>query len=104
MCGYSKEPSRWQGSFEHPKHMFKLMDMKIIAILRKLFFLNWSYVQRGAVWSGFIVFASMIKSSLKYTRMQQMYEADDIFRTKAADHQMIPQIDVNGQLTEMSTQ
>ena len=21
-CGYSKEPSRWDGSFEHPKHMF----------------------------------------------------------------------------------
>ena len=25
-CGYSKEPSQWDGSFEHPKHMFKLMD------------------------------------------------------------------------------
>ena len=33
-CGYSKEPSRWDGSFEHPKHMFELMDKKIIAILR----------------------------------------------------------------------
>ena len=22
-CGYSKEPSQWDGSFEHPKHMFK---------------------------------------------------------------------------------
>ena len=20
-CGYSKEPSQWDGSFEHPKHM-----------------------------------------------------------------------------------
>ena len=30
--GYSKEPSHWDGSFEHPKHMFKLMDKKIIAI------------------------------------------------------------------------
>ena len=26
--GYSKEPSHWDGSFEHPKHMFKLMDKK----------------------------------------------------------------------------
>ena len=26
-----------------PKHMFKLMDKKVIAILRKLFFLNWPY-------------------------------------------------------------
>ena len=31
-CGYSKEQSRWDSSFEHPKHMFKLMDKKIIAI------------------------------------------------------------------------
>ena len=22
-CGYSKEPSRWDGSLEHPKHMQK---------------------------------------------------------------------------------
>ena len=26
-CGYSKEPSRWDGSFEHPKHMFKLLEL-----------------------------------------------------------------------------
>ena len=27
MCyGHSKEPSHGDGSFEHPKHMFKLMD------------------------------------------------------------------------------
>ena len=32
-CGYSKEPSQWDGSFEHPKNMFKLMDKKIITIL-----------------------------------------------------------------------
>ena len=24
-CGYSKEQSQGDGSFEHPKHMFKLM-------------------------------------------------------------------------------
>ena len=34
-CGYSKEPSQWDGSFEHPKHMFKLMGKKIIKLLRK---------------------------------------------------------------------
>ena len=33
-CGYSKEPSQWDGSFEHPKHMFKLMGKKIITISR----------------------------------------------------------------------
>ena len=43
-CGYSKEPSHWDGSFEHPKHMFKLMDKKIITILRRKFLLNWCYV------------------------------------------------------------
>ena len=37
-CAYSKEPSQWDGSFEYPKHMVKLMDKKIITILGKLFF------------------------------------------------------------------
>ena len=36
--------SHRDGSFEYPKHLFKLMDKKIIAILRKLFLLNWPYV------------------------------------------------------------
>ena len=33
-CGYSKEPSQRDGSFEQPKLMFKLKNKKIIAILR----------------------------------------------------------------------
>ena len=34
-CGYSKEePSQWDGSFEHPKHLLKLMGKKIFTILR----------------------------------------------------------------------
>ena len=41
--GYSKELSRRDGSFEHPQQMFKLMDKKIIAIVCKLFLLNWPY-------------------------------------------------------------
>ena len=32
-CGYSNEPSQGDGSFEHPKHMFKLMDKKLITVL-----------------------------------------------------------------------
>ena len=32
-CGYSKEPSQWDNSFEHPKHMLKLMGRKIFTIL-----------------------------------------------------------------------
>ena len=27
-CGYSKEPSQGDGSFEHPKHILKLMGIK----------------------------------------------------------------------------
>ena len=38
-CGYSKEPSRWDGSFEHPKHMLKVMGKKIFTILRWSFLL-----------------------------------------------------------------
>ena len=26
-CGYSKEPSQWDGSFEHPKHMLEYLQM-----------------------------------------------------------------------------
>ena len=29
-CGYSKEPCQWDGSFEHPKHMLKLMGKKYL--------------------------------------------------------------------------
>ena len=32
-CGYSKEPSQCDGSFEHPKHMLKIMGKKIFTIL-----------------------------------------------------------------------
>ena len=42
-CGYSKEPSQWDGSFEHPKHVFKLMAKKIILILHWKSLLNWPY-------------------------------------------------------------
>ena len=31
-CRYSKEPSLWSGSFEHPKHMWKLMGKKLFTI------------------------------------------------------------------------
>ena len=33
-CGFSKEPSQWDGSFEHPKHMLTIMGKKIFTILR----------------------------------------------------------------------
>ena len=36
-CGYSKELSQWDGTFEHQKHMLKLMDKKIFTTLRSKF-------------------------------------------------------------------
>ena len=42
-CGYSKEPFRWDSSYELPIHMFKLMGKKIITVLCYSFLLNWSY-------------------------------------------------------------
>ena len=37
---YSKEPSQVDGSFEHPKHMLKLMGKKIFTILAENFRLS----------------------------------------------------------------
>ena len=36
-----KEPSHWDGSFEHPKHMFKLMGKKMIVFYSQKFCLAW---------------------------------------------------------------
>ena len=38
-----KEPSQWDGSFEHPKHMFKLMGKEINVILGASTILIWTY-------------------------------------------------------------
>ena len=42
-CGYSNEPSQWDGSFEHPKQMFRLLGKKIIAFLRSTILLSRTY-------------------------------------------------------------
>ena len=39
-CGYSEEPSPWDGSFEPPKQMLKMMGKKILIILRTKFCLS----------------------------------------------------------------
>ena len=37
-CGYSKEQSQWDGSFEHLKHiMFKLMGKKYLQFFAEMF-------------------------------------------------------------------
>ena len=41
-CGYWKEPSQWDSSFEHPKHMIKPMGKQLMAILRSKCLLNWT--------------------------------------------------------------
>ena len=41
--GYSKEPSQCDGSFEHPKHMFKLIGKEINAIVGAQTILIWTY-------------------------------------------------------------
>ena len=43
VVGTQKEPSQWDGSFEYPKHMLKLMDKKLIAISCWHFLLNWPF-------------------------------------------------------------
>ena len=39
-CRYSKEPSQWDGCFEHPKHTLKLIGKKIFTTLRIIFCLS----------------------------------------------------------------
>ena len=42
--GYSKEPSQCDGSFEHPKQLFKLMGKKIMTIFHSKYLPDWTYV------------------------------------------------------------
>ena len=39
-CGYSKEPSQWDGSFEHLKHMLNLLGKKILQFCAETFCLS----------------------------------------------------------------
>ena len=36
-CGYSKEQSWWDGSFEHPKHILKIMGKKYLQFYAVIF-------------------------------------------------------------------
>ena len=38
--GYSKELSQWDGSFEHPKHMLKIMGRKYLQFYAEIFCLS----------------------------------------------------------------
>ena len=53
VVGTQKNHHQWDRSFEHPKHMFKLMDKNIIAILLKLILPNWLYAPLGLLFLKF---------------------------------------------------
>ena len=53
MFGYSKEPFHRDGSFEHPKHMLKLMDKKIFTILLSNILFIWTSVNAIKMWCIF---------------------------------------------------
>ena len=44
-CGYSKEWSQWNGSFDYPKHMLQMMSKKLFIILHStiLFILTYEW-------------------------------------------------------------
>ena len=44
-----KRTSQWDGSFEHPKRLFKLMGKEIKAILGAQIILIWAYVLHSFV-------------------------------------------------------
>ena len=48
-CGYSKEPSQWDGSFEYPNHLLKLMGNKIFTILLWNFLFIETYAHKLSV-------------------------------------------------------
>ena len=66
--GCSKEPSQWDCSFEHPKHMLYIMGKKILIILRWKFLIKvrnrkitflffnqnicWGYSKEPSQWDG----------------------------------------------------
>ena len=43
ICWYTKEPSHWDGSFEHPKQMLKLMNKEMFMILNSKCLPIWTY-------------------------------------------------------------
>ena len=88
-CGYSKEPSQWDGSFEHPKHLLKLMGKKIFTFLRWNFLFT-SYEQDEYVctngWSEKTFFRKIDSHEAGhqcgYVHVQQDLKADwNIFHT-----------------------
>ena len=68
-CGFSKEPSQRDGSFEHPKHMLKLMGKKIFTILRSTYVI---FRKMKLLWTLLVVM--FLYSAVTYT---EGFEEDD---------------------------
>ena len=66
-CGYSKEQSQRDCSFEYPKHMFKLMEKKIIAILFSKILLNkiiFGFMEKLKLWPSILLLVPLFYSYL----------------------------------------
>ena len=80
-CGYSKEPSRWDGSFEHTKHMFKLMDnwpYESIRCQNNLFTFNYCKLQNKSVISVLSLFCYFFQWSVGFTQCLWESETPEI--------------------------
>ena len=62
-CGYSKEPSQWDGSFEHPKHKLKLMGKKILTIIRSKLCLSKPIIRSRWLWTEWRNITLILSSS-----------------------------------------
>ena len=65
-CEYSKEPSQWDGSFEHPKHMLKIMGKKILTILCWIFFVYLNLWNTKGEQENMYLMASCCRHNLWY--------------------------------------
>ena len=57
-----------------PKHMFQLMDKKIIAILRKLFLLNWPYGDKENMSYYDVTFSAYRSTVLRFCELKGWLE------------------------------
>ena len=72
-CGFSKEPSQWDGSFEHLKHMSKLIAKKIFTILRSKH-LSWPMITKIGIHQSenHTYFNSLFTSVICWLPLQQL--------------------------------
>ena len=69
-CGYSKEPSQWDSSFEHPNHMLKIMGKKIFTIL--CWSSSWTWQRQYTSSYSFLLFLHHYLGKYHYVELQQV--------------------------------